>query len=311
MTTYKYGVSKLKEKVELEIWEAIKAANNSAGPFDYIRLVKDGIRSRMGRLKSSLPAYLVAISIAERLDHNITFNFECDVKRGTIKDRVNSTFGFTGPDGQKYTVLYNFVILDLKFQGNPLDKFTFQETGINDVAPSLHAFSPQPKQNPIVHRGGIDNAILVETLGEALKFTEKHFNGTVGTLGLASDRYNKVPNHLKRTYSKKISQLTNVKAGQIFQGAKGISKSAGKLATKFGPAGTVLGVGVIGYELYSDTWDAHTIGNGALIVGAGVATFFCAPAVLTGIAIYGVGDYFFDLNGIVDKYIGRKANVWK
>lgn len=44
---------------------------------------------------------------------------------------------------------------------------------------------------------------------------------------------------------------------------------------------------------------------------AAAATFFTAPVVLTGIAIYGVGDYFFDIGDAIDRNVGRKSGIWK
>jgi hypothetical protein len=105
--------------------------------------------------------------------------------------------------------------------------------------------------------------------------------------------------------------MTGLKSGQIFQGAKGFSNSTGKLVSKLGPVGTVLGGGVILYEGISGTWDAHTLVNTGLMIGAGAATIFAAPAVLTGIALYGVGDYFFDFGGAIDRNVGRHSGVWK
>ena len=107
-----------------------------------------------------------------------------------------------------------------------------------------------------------------------------------------------------------MSKLIPVKSGGIFQGFKSFTNSTSKIASKLGPAGTLLTVGVMAYEWKSDSWDAHTIINGTLIVGAGVATFFAAPAVLTGIAIYGIADYTFDISGKIDSAIGRKSNIW-
>ena len=75
--------------------------------------------------------------------------------------------------------------------------------------------------------------------------------------------------------------------------------------------GTVLGIAFIGYEVGTNTWDAHTIVNGSLMIGAGVATIFAAPAVLTGIALYGVGDYFFDFSDSIDENLGRKSGLWE
>lgn len=33
--------------------------------------------------------------------------------------------------------------------------------------------------------------------------------------------------------------------------------------------------------------------------------------VLIGIAGYGIGDYFFDFSGSIDKAVGRKSELWK
>jgi len=47
------------------------------------------------------------------------------------------------------------------------------------------------------------------------------------------------------------------------------------------------------------------------MVAAGAATFFAAPVVLTGIGVYGVADYCFDIGGAIDKGVGRNSGVWK
>jgi len=47
------------------------------------------------------------------------------------------------------------------------------------------------------------------------------------------------------------------------------------------------------------------------MIGAGVAIFFAAPVVLTGIGVYGVADYFFDIGGAIDKGVGRNSGIWK
>ena len=147
--------------------------------------------------------------------------------------------------------------------------------------------------------------------GDILTGTDKHFNGSLGTIGVAVQGYRNIPNDIKRAYAYKLSKMTGIKSGQIFQGAKGFANSTGKLVSRLGPVGTALGIGVIGYEVGTDTWDAHTIVNGSLMIGAGAATLFAAPAVLTGIAIYGVGDYFFDFGGIIDRNAGRNSGVWR
>lgn len=47
------------------------------------------------------------------------------------------------------------------------------------------------------------------------------------------------------------------------------------------------------------------------MLGAATATFVGAPLVLTGIAVYGVGDYFFDFGGVIDRNVGRNSGVWR
>ena len=147
--------------------------------------------------------------------------------------------------------------------------------------------------------------------GDILTGTEKHFNGGLGTVGAAVQGYNNIPNDVKRAYAYKLSKATGLKSGQIFQGAKGFANSTGKWASKLGPVGILLGVGVAGYEIGTWTWDAHTAVNITLMGGVAAATFFAAPAVLTGIAIYGVGDYFFDFGGTIDRNVGRYSGVWR
>ncbi|MFS4430649.1 hypothetical protein [Chryseobacterium sp. S90] len=71
---------------------------------------------------------------------------------------------------------------------------------------------------------------------------------------------------------------------------KGVSKFS-KVLGRAGVIGTALTVGVTFSEYYNDKWTAHTVINTALLAGTLAATVFGAPAVLTGIAIYGIADY--------------------
>jgi hypothetical protein len=132
-----------------------------------------------------------------------------------------------------------------------------------------------------------------DPFGDGLAKTDKHFNGAVGTVGVAILGYNQIPNDIKRMYAYKFSKMTGLKAGKIFQGTKSFVNGASSAVKALGVVGTVIGVGAAGYEIATDTWDAHTVVNAGLIVSAAAATIFAAPAVLTGMAIYGVADYFF------------------
>ncbi|KAB1067633.1 hypothetical protein F6U93_10125 [Tamlana haliotis] len=138
--------------------------------------------------------------------------------------------------------------------------------------------------------------------------TKKH----IGGLGDVTELYNRIPKEFKRSYAYKITKVTKkvgkpAKAGKIFQGAERIAKK-GKF---LGPLGNALTIGTIGYEYKTDTWDAHTVVDGALLVVGVAAASFGAPAVVIGIAIYGLLDYTFDISEGIDKQFGRNSSVWK
>ena len=161
----------------------------------------------------------------------------------------------------------------------------------------------------------------VSYLGDMFKGLEDHYNGGLDNVNLALTGYNKVHNDAKRKFaynmsrktnalSKSVNAKLNVKPGQIFQGAKSFTKTTSKITSKLGPAGVALSVGVIGYEVASDTWDAHTFVDGALLVATGAAIIFGGPAVLIGIGVYGVLDYAFDIGDTIDNSLGRKSGLW-
>lgn len=159
-----------------------------------------------------------------------------------------------------------------------------------------------------------DDVISIKA-GVALGFTEKHINGGFGIAGMALDGYNKLPDAVKRGYAYKLSKIVPWKSGQIFQEAKALSKTLGKTSKVLGVAGTALTAGNIVYEVASDNWDAHTVVNTGLLAATAIATFATAPAIvaaapfiLTGIAIYGIADYAFDISGAIDQNFGRKSN---
>ncbi|WP_299431047.1 hypothetical protein [uncultured Maribacter sp.] len=136
---------------------------------------------------------------------------------------------------------------------------------------------------------------------------EKH----VTTLDDVGYMYGRLPKEFKRTYAYKISKAAKkvgkpAKAGKIFQGGEKLARKAKVL----GPIGNVLTTGNIFYEVVSNTWDAHTVVDGVLLVVAIGATTFGAPMVLTGIAIYGILDYAFDISETIDRHFGRDSGLW-
>ena len=117
-------------------------------------------------------------------------------------------------------------------------------------------------------------------VGAALHTIDDNGNFIVNSSDLLSKGYDKVPNTLKRTAAYKMSLKTGASAGKVFQGAKAFSNSTGKFAKTLGPAGNFVSGGVIGYELLTGTWDAHTFVNGTLL-GVGIAASLVgSPVVL-------------------------------
>ncbi|MDR3022742.1 hypothetical protein, partial [Chryseobacterium sp.] len=124
------------------------------------------------------------------------------------------------------------------------------------------------------------------------KDMEKHLNGGLGIASAAIAGQSKLPGGLK--YLDKI---------------KGLSKFS-KVLGRAGVVGTALTVGVTFSEYYNDEWTAHTIVNTALLAGTLAATVFGAPAILTGIAIYGIADYTFGIGDKLDSEFGRGSIFW-
>ena len=157
--------------------------------------------------------------------------------------------------------------------------------------------------------GASKNLMRYQT-GDFFSDADSHFNGNLGIASAAIGAYNKLPNDLKRQFAYNLSKILPFKSGKIFQGLKGFSKSAGKITGRLGVVGTVLSVGVIGQEIISGEWDAHTVINATLLVGTAVASIAGAPAVLTAIAVYGIADYAFGISDKIDENFGRKSTFW-
>jgi RHS repeat-associated protein len=150
--------------------------------------------------------------------------------------------------------------------------------------------------------------------GNPLSFTDKQYGAVTNSLGILTDTYiNRIPTDFKRKAAYNISKIVNQKPGQIYQGVKRLAKNTSKIvgSTKGTAIGVLLSGGVAVYEVTTDTWNAHTVVNVGLVAGTIVATIGGAPLVLTGIAVYGVLDYAFDIGGKIDKAVGRDSELIK
>ncbi|PKQ65794.1 hypothetical protein BZG02_01960 [Labilibaculum filiforme] len=111
-----------------------------------------------------------------------------------------------------------------------------------------------------------------------------------------------------RRYAYKLSKIAPKlgKSGKIFQGVQKLSKN-----TKFlGPLGNTLTAGTIGYEVLTDTWDAHTAVNGCILGVSIIAVSVGSAPIVVGIAIYGLLDLIFDISGGIDDLMGRESGLW-
>ena len=165
-----------------------------------------------------------------------------------------------------------------------------------------------------------NNGIVQQTLDYVDGFV--YLDGTLSYFGMAEGRVRNTGSALKPEYMLTDYQ-GNVRVSFEEQNGAAVVRQENSFYAfglimpnthpsdaKLGPAGTALGIGVQVYEYGTGTWDAHTIVNTSLMVGVGAATFFAAPAVLTGIALYGIGDYVFDFGGALDRNVGRNSGIW-
>ncbi|HEX8548336.1 MAG TPA: hypothetical protein VF691_15350 [Cytophagaceae bacterium] len=307
---YQNGITLLKGRVNHVIKKAVDTANKRyAPPLDYLRLVKDEVNRSMSGLKASLPSILVTTGITQKLDYDLEFNFMFDVKQGkpTGVGNNGACYFFSAPDGGIFTVIYSIAIKNIPLKEDPLDRLVKTSmASYHRELPVLRANRRNP--NAFKSQFELQQAQETSVFGEGLKFVDKHFNGLTGTYGLSEDLYNRTPDQLKKKYAEKLAKLVNPKTAQAVSKTKNLISSTGKVVSKLGPVGMGLSGGVIVYELGSDTWNAHTFVNGAILIGTGIATVYTAPALLTGFAIYGVCDYFFDISGVIDHNFGRKWN---
>ncbi|USD26882.1 hypothetical protein [Flagellimonas marinaquae] len=134
-------------------------------------------------------------------------------------------------------------------------------------------------------------------------------------LNQISTAYLDTSKEFQRTFTYKISKAGKrakipVKAGKVYHNARKMAK-LGKMGKITGIGGIVFDTGMIGYELATDKWDAHTVANGALLVIGVGATLVGAPVVLAGVAVYGILDYAFDISEALDNAVGRQSGLWE
>ena len=130
-------------------------------------------------------------------------------------------------------------------------------------------------------------------------------HNTLGTLNNTKTLVENIPKPFKQKCVYKLSK-TIPQAEKTFNTLE-------KLATKAKYLGRIcnyLSFGVIGYEIITNNWDAHTAVNTTLLVVGIAATSFSAIPIVTGIAIYGLLDLVFDVGGGIDSLFGRKSGFW-
>ena len=97
-----------------------------------------------------------------------------------------------------------------------------------------------------------------------------------------------------------------------------LARLGGKFGKVAGPVGLGLTFINITIEANTNTWDAHTFVDGAMLVVtaaglvlAGVAASPALAVVGAVIVVYGILDYAFDIGEkVIDPAIGRKSGLW-
>lgn len=146
----------------------------------------------------------------------------------------------------------------------------------------------------------ISDRIIKTTVGEAIAFTEKNFNGGLGYTDVAVRGYNRIPNDFKRKMAYELSKMTNMKSGKTYQKSKAFMNKTGKIVGKLGKLSTVLSVVAGAADLLDDgNVKTSTAVNGVLL-GVGLAFPVTAPFVLA----YGVLDFTFDIGDKLDAQFG-------
>lgn len=142
--------------------------------------------------------------------------------------------------------------------------------------------------------------LIKTTVGEAIAFTEKNFNGGLGYTDVAVKGYNRIPNDFKHKMAYELSKITNMKSGKIYQNSKAFMSKAGKVAGKLGKLSTTLSVVAGAADLLDDgnVKTSTAVNLGLLTVG--LAFPVTAPFVLA----YGVLDYTFDIGDKLDAQFG-------
>ena len=156
-----------------------------------------------------------------------------------------------------------------------------------------------------------------DLFGEAYDLGQKNYNLGVDGSDLYSKWYFKEKGQLRRNKIHKFSELTERKwnwkwnSAKVSKTTRSWARSGSKIAKRFGPWGLGLSGGMVVYEVGTDTWDAHTFVDGALIiVGVGLLIFGGWAVAGTVVAAYGVADYLFDLGGMWDSGVGRESGIW-
>jgi RHS repeat-associated protein len=158
--------------------------------------------------------------------------------------------------------------------------------------------------------------------GYYLDYVSGHYNGIrdnleLGAIGLGTIKkstWNKGLYEFNKAY-KYYNDVDLLKPGKTSSKIVNGIKGAGKIARRLGPIGNMTAAGNIIYEVSTDQWDAHTVIEGTLVVGAAavvsVAAAPIAVAVAVGVLTYGALDYFFDIGGKVDATVGRNGSLWR
>ena len=185
-------------------------------------------------------------------------------------------------------------------------KGTTSDPGWENLSPVTVTGTRQKPRNFLYYLDAIENNY------NGIKDNADLAIGALGTINRGSLTKNFYDLNKAYKYYNDVNLLKpGVAATKVIKSVKG----AGKVVKRLGPVGNLLTGGNILAEVATNTWDAHTVIDVALLTTtAAVATAAAAPVVAVvavGTAIYGALDYAFDIGDKVDALIGRNSRVGK
>ena len=340
------GYNYIKHILETTMQEAVDIANQQykqCQEKDYTATLTRVLDEKMQDLAFRLPGLALNAGLTSSLDAEIGVRVvieEVDMTELEIHDAHNKIPGHffsnykTHPgltaNHKKYDIKCWIEISPVRFNIDPKKVHRGIPFKLNDNGTETVPFTDGPTlpflRDVPPHLVTNEDKEKDETdwLGKAYDFGQKQYNMGLDMIDLSSEGFLKNKKKISKGFydlskskSKFVKPFIKWKPGEMFQTTQKWARSGSKIVRRFTPWGLGLSGVMVGYELGTDTWDAHTIVDGALvIIGTGIliASVIAGAPVAVGLGLviagYGVLDYALNLGEGLDSLIGRDSGLW-